>query len=190
MKTVVRLAFMLVAHPVEAVRDEQFDKGKLWVWPLCEAPMLAALVITGLVDPAEGFGRDALSVLQYVFSSAIVILGSMVLNVFKCFLCLWAGGVRCGIRESVRKLLPLLCILALLEAVATLLLFWVFLKADATVYQVCSQVQIFGQELLFAGGTALWLYEGKEKANLRRALAVGLACFLLSSAWLLLPMFY
>ena len=186
----VRLAMQFIPHPVQTVRDERFVKGKLWIWPLCEAPLLVVLLLTGMVDPALGFGRDALSLVQYLFSSAIIIAGSMALNVFKCFLCLWAGGVRSGIRDSVRNLLPLLCLLALLEALATALLFGLSRAAGATVYQICAQLQLFGQELLFAAGAALWMHEGPPRTNLRRAITVGLACFLLSSAWLLLPVFY
>jgi len=190
MNSSIRLALLLIPHPFRAVRDERFDQGKIWVWFLCEAPMLVTLVLTGFIDPAEGFGRDAVSVLQYAFTSFIVIVGSMALTTFKCFLCLWAGGVRCGILEAVRKLVPLLCVLALLEALATWLLLWVSLTASDAVYQACAQLQLFGQELLFAAGMALWLYEGPQKASLRRTLTVGLTCFLLSSAWLLLPVFY
>lgn len=186
----VRLAVRLIPHPIQTVRDERFVKGKLWIWPLCEAPLLAVLLLTGMIDPAEGFGRDALSLIQYLFSSVIVIAGSMVLTVFKCFLCLWAGGVRSGFGDSVRNLLPLLCLLALLEALATALLFGLSRVAGATVYQIFAQVQLFGQELLFAAGAALWMHEGPPRTNLRRAISVGLACFLLSSAWLLLPVFY
>jgi len=186
----VRLAVRLIPHPIQTVRDERFVKGKRWIWPLCEAPLLAVLLLTGMIDPAEGFGRDALSLIQYLFSSVIVIAGSMVLTVFKCFLCLWAGGVRSGFGDSVRNLLPLLCLLALLEALATALLFGLSRVTGATVYQIFAQVQLFGQELLFAAGAALWMHEGPPRTNLRRAISVGLACFLLSSAWLLLPVFY
>lgn len=186
----IRLALQLIPHPFRTVRDERFVKGKLWVWPLCEVPLLAVLLLTGMIDPAEGFGRDAQSLVQYLFSSAIIIAGSMALTVFKCFLCLWAGGVRSGFLDSVRNLLPLLCLLALLEAFFTVLLFVLSRAAGTTVYQICSQLQLFGQELLFAAGAALWMHEGPPRTNSRRAITVGLACFLLSSAWLLLPVFY
>ena len=155
------------------------DRARLWL--LSALPLLAVLVITGYMDPAEGYETGGMR-FMYLPVSALVVAFSMALNVVKGYLVLRVGGVNCGLRDSVRMLARLHSGMILLEALGTLLL---FLLRSTAAYPVLEQTQLFGHELIYAALLGSYLYmEGN--VSVKRSLFLGIACFLLSSGWLLL----
>ncbi len=184
----VRRGLELITSPSASVKREDFSKGKFATWFLCQIPLLLVLTWSGYLDPAEGFSRDALSILQYLGSAGLLLGFSMLLAVAKSFLVLWAGGVRMDLLASARELLPLHCILILLEAVITLFLLILYRLGGGIAYTMLEQIFLFGQELLFALGVFAVLY-WRENVLLRRSILVSIGYFLAASAWLLLPFF-
>ena len=158
------------------------DPAKLIIWILCELPLLALLLYSAFADPAEGFEPGTRSFGMYIPAVLFTVFFSMLLNWFKGFLVLYFGKVNCGFVESGVLLGRIHSFMALLEALATALL---FLIRNSGVYGVLSQIQLFGHELLYAA--LFWLYlREKSEVSYRKCAVIALACFLASSAWLLL----
>jgi hypothetical protein len=185
MKAGFRLIGRLLVHPVRSMGEEAFAAQPFGLWFWCQAPMLIVLTVTGLMDPAPGRKADAANAALYLGGAALVCGFSMLLNFARNFLALWAGGQRLSPAEATRRVLPLSGLYALLEAAYTAALFALRPLVPATPYAVLEQICLFGLQLFFAAYLALVLYH-REGASSARSAAVGLGCFLASSAWLLL----
>lgn len=156
--------------------------GTLRLWLLAALPLWAVLVLTGLLDPAQGSQGEQVAFMTYLPVSAVVVLFSMALNLVKGFFVLHFGRVDCGMLDSGRRLARIHGAMLLLEAVATLAL---FLLRRLAAYPMLEQLQLFGHELIYALALGCYLRQESE-ASLRRITVVTLLCFLLASAWLLL----
>ncbi|MEF9973400.1 MAG: hypothetical protein RR296_08540 [Clostridia bacterium] len=185
----LRLAWGLLTHPGRTVARPDFAQGKLRAWVACQAPMLAVLVATGLMDPAEGFGQDARTALAYLGGAVVIAAFAMGMSVVKSFLVCWAAGVRDTLLGATRRLLPLHCLLALLDAAALGVLFFLRGAMGAGAYLAVEQVYLFGMELLFALGAAYILYERMQTPRVR-AVLIGVGYFLAASAWHLLSVLF
>lgn len=183
----LKMSWGILAAPSRTVHGETFEKGSFSAWFMCQLPLIAVLAWTGLMDPADGYGFDVRSCLFYLGGAGIICLFSMLLSVAKSFLILWAGGIRLPLFHATRKLLPLLCLLVLIEAVATLTLFLLRNNLSHVAYTVAEQIHLFGQELLFGAGTVYIIYQ-REQVSLYRSIAVGMGYFLCASCWLFLTM--
>jgi hypothetical protein len=181
----LKISIGILAAPNRTVHDETFDKGTFPAWFMCQLPLIAVLTWTGLMDPADGYGFDVRSCLFYLGGAGIICLFSMLLSVAKSFLILWAGGIRLPLFHATRRLLPLLCLLVLIEAVVTLILFLLRNSLSHVAYTVAEQIHLFGQELLFGAGTVYIMYQ-REQVSLRRSIAAGMGYFFCASCWLLL----
>lgn len=189
MKAGFSLMGALLIRPRRAALDEGFGDRPFGLWFLCQLPMLALLTISGLMDPAPGRGVDWPSFGLYLAGGALVCGFSMLLGLARSFLVLWAGGKRLSLTGAARELMPLNCLYALLEAAYTLALFALRGALGQAAYQVAEQLCLFGLELWYAVVAALVLYQ-REETGKKRSLAVGLGCFLASSAWLLLNVLF
>ena len=156
--------------------------GTLRLWLLAALPLWMVLVLTGAMDPAQGFQLGTDSFWAYLPASAAIVLFSMALNLVKGYFVLHFGRVDSGMLDSGRKLARIHGAMLLLEAAATLLL---FLLRSIAIYPLLEQLQLFGHELVYALALSAYLRLESE-ASVKRILTVGLACFLISSAWLLL----
>lgn len=185
MRAGFRLIWRLLAHPGRAMEDGAFASQPFALWFLCQIPMLIVLTVTGLLDPAPGRKADAAGAALYLGGAALVCGFSMLLNFARNFLVLWAGGQRLSLAGATRRVLPLNGLYALLEAAYTAALFALRPLLPAAPYAVLEQICLFGLQLFFAAYMALILYH-REGASSVRSAAVGLGCFLASSAWLLL----
>lgn len=157
-------------------------RGSLRLWLLAALPLWAVLVLTGCMDPAAGFGAGGSSLIAYLSVSAVIVLFSMALNLVKGYFVLYFGKLDTGMLDSGRKLARIHGIMLLLEAAATLL---VFLLRRFPAFPVLEQLQLFGHEFIYALLLSAYLRMESE-ASLRRIAVIGVVCFLLSSAWLLL----
>ena len=135
-----------------------------------------------LADPAEGYDLESGKFALYIPAVLLSVLFPMLLNWGKGWLVLHFGQVDCGFLDSGRILGRIHSLMVLLEAVSTLLLF--FLRNSAA-YQILSQLQLFGHELIYAFLFWIFLRE-KSEASYKRCLTVAMVCFLASSAWLML----
>lgn len=185
MRAGFRLIGRLLVHPVRAMEEDAFAAQPFGLWFWCQAPMLIVLTVTGLKDPAPGRKVDAANAALYLGVSALMCGFSMLLNIARNFLVLWAGGQRLSLTGATRRVLPLNGLYALLEAAYTAALFALRPLVPAAPYAVLEQICLFGLQLFFAAYMALILYH-REGASSARSAAVGLGCFLASSAWLLL----
>ena len=159
-----------------------FEPSPAYVWFLAELPLIAVLIMTAALDPAEGYAPGSGAFLAYVPASLITALITMALNLAKGFLVLYFGEMNCGLMESGRLLCRVHSLMALLEALGNLLLFFV---RRSPAFLVLTQLQLFGHELIYAA--LIWLYlREKSRASYKKCLVLGLLCFLASSAWLLL----
>ena len=156
--------------------------GTLRLWLLAALPLWAVLVLTGAMDPAQGFQPGTGAFWTYLPTSAVIILFSMALNLVKGYFVLHFGKVDSGMLESGRRLARIHGAMLLLEALGTLL---VFLLRKTSVYRPLEQLQLFGHELIYALALSAYLRLESE-ASAKRIITVGMACFLISSAWLLL----
>lgn len=156
--------------------------GTLRLWLLAALPLWVVLVFTGAMDPAQGYQPGSSSFWAYLPVSAIVVLFSMALNLVKGYFVLHFAKVDTGMLDSGRKLARVHGAMFLLEAAATLLL---FLLRSLPVYPFLEQLQLFGHELVYALLFCAYLRMESE-ASVKRITVIGMACFLLSSGWLLL----
>lgn len=189
MRQGLRLIGEMLVRPQQAPLEEGFENRPFALWFLCQAPLLAVLTLTGMLDPAPGRGADLTSLLMYVCGAALVCGFSMLMGLARSFLVLWAGGRRMSFSGAARALIPLNGLYALLEAGYTLALFALRNRLGAAPYQVLEQICLFGLELWYAACAALVLYQ-RQQAGRRRSLAVGMGCFLASSGWLLLNVLF
>ena len=151
-------------------------------WFICEIPLFLILVFTAALDPAQGYELGGGEFAVYIPVAAITVLFPMLFNWIKGFLVLYFARVSCGFVESAVKLGRIHCVMALLEALSTLLL---FLFRSSGAYQIASQMCLFGHELVYA--FLFWLYmREKTEASYKRCLVISMVCFLASSAWLML----
>lgn len=159
-----------------------FSEKPAYVWFLCEIPLFLVLFITAVVDPAEGFDSASGQFYLYIPAILFTVLFSMALNWIKGWFVLYFAKINCGMRESAKLLCQIHSVMAILEAVYTLLLF--FLRKVSS-YGVFEQIALFGHQLLYA--VLLYLYIREEsEVSYRRCRIIGLVCFFASSAWLLL----
>lgn len=156
--------------------------GTIRLWMLSSLPLWTVLVFTGYADPAAGYDMHSGAFIYYLPVAVLIVAASIALNWVKGFLVLYLGKVNCGLIESGRRLARIHGLMVLLEALATLCL---FLIRKASVFPLLEQVQLFGHELVYAVLLGSYLYMRSE-TRLRRAVMLGLGCFLLSSGWLLL----
>lgn len=158
------------------------ERSGLPLWLLCELPLLAVLLITAALDPAEGYELSSGNYLVYIPATVLTLAFSALLNWMKGFLVLYFGRIGCGFVESGRLLCRIHSLMALLEAASTLIL---FLLRHLGAYPLISQLQLFGHELIYA---FLFMYYLREKSSVsyRRCTVIALLCFLASSAWLML----
>ena len=91
MRAGFRLLGRLLVHPREAMEAENFAAQPYGLWFLCQAPMLAVLVIAGLINPAPGRSVDLSGAAVYLGGAAAVCGFSMLLEYARNFLALWAG---------------------------------------------------------------------------------------------------
>lgn len=158
------------------------ESAKLRTWFLCELPLLLVLILTAAIDPAEGYEPGSGGFAVYIPVAVITALFPMLLNWIKGFLVLYFANVACSLTESAVKLGRIHSCMVLLEALATLTLF--FLRFTGA-YPILSQLQLFGHELIYA--FLFWLYlREKSEASYKRCTVISMVCFLASSAWLLL----
>ena len=159
-----------------------FEPCPLYMWLLAELPLVAVLILTAALDPAEGYAPGSGTFYVYIPAALVTALIAMALNLAKGFLVLYFGEMNCGLLESGRLLGRVHSLMALLEALGNLLLF--FVRRSAA-FLVLTQLQLFGHELIYAA--LIWLYlREKSKASYKKCLVLALLCFLASSAWLLL----
>lgn len=158
------------------------ESAKVRAWFACEIPLLLVLILTAVIDPAEGYEIGSGGFAVYIPIAVITVLFPMLLNWIKGFLVLYFANVSCSFTESAVKLCRIHCVMALLEALATLAL---FLLRFTAAYPILSQFQLFGHELIYA--FLFWLYlREKSEAGYKRCTVIAMVCFLASSAWLLL----
>ena len=158
------------------------EPAKLRTWFLCEIPLLLVLILTAVLDPAEGYEPGSGGFALYIPVAALAVLFPMLLNWIKGFLVLYFANDSSGFVESAVKLGRIHSFMSLAEALSTLLLFLIRLSGA---YQVLSQIQLFGHELIYAFLFWLFLRE-KSEASYKRCAVISMVCFLASSAWLLL----
>ena len=156
--------------------------GTLRQWLFAASPLWAVLVLTGAMDPAQGYQIGSGAFWVYLPVSAVIVLFSMALNLVKGFFVLHFGRVDTGMLDSGRKLARIHGAMLLLEAAATLIL---FLLRGLKAYIMLEQIQIFAHELIYAFALCVYL-RVKSVSGWRRITAIGVACFLLSSGWLML----
>ncbi|MDO4983080.1 MAG: hypothetical protein Q4E35_05945 [Eubacteriales bacterium] len=158
------------------------DGAKVRAWFLCEIPLLLVLILTAVIDPAQGYEFGGGDFAVYIPVAVLTVAIPMLLNWIKGFLVLYFANVNCSFTESAVRLCRIHCVMALLEALSTLLLFF-FRNSGA--YQIASQMCLFGHELIYAFLFLIYLRE-KSEASYKRCTVIAMVCFLASSVWLLL----